>query len=162
MRRHTTPTTSGNVPPTWEHWVRDAIRSAGYDIDSPRGDKVRLSEESGIPLATISRMLAGSVPKTETLAILARHLKGKIGPVAPTLRDMLIQSGKVAEDDLPLTAGANEPHPVPSRQPLTPEEVAVVAGVDPEDRGWFTAMVRRHRRHNRADKGGGGAVASGE
>ena len=82
-------------------WVEDLMRERGYDIDSPRGGGIsRLAEDAGVHRAAVTRLLQRqSLPDLETMRALARVLG--VG-----LRDMLIESGRVTAEDLPLPEGA--------------------------------------------------------
>ncbi|WP_256106885.1 helix-turn-helix transcriptional regulator [Streptomyces sp. ODS05-4] len=105
-------------------WIEDLIRRRGYDIDSPRGGgKSRLADEAGVHRAAITRLLQRqSMPDLETTRRLA-HVLGV--PV----RDMLIRSGRLSEDDLPLPAAGDGAAGPAAAQRLTLEEAAAGLGV---------------------------------
>ncbi|MFJ7325746.1 helix-turn-helix transcriptional regulator [Streptomyces cyaneofuscatus] len=105
-------------------WVEDLIRQRGYDIDSPRGGgKSRLADEAGVHRAAITRLLQGqSMPDLETTRRLAHVLRVPV-------RDMLIRSGRLSEEDLPLPdLGGDSEAAAPHRR-LTLEEAAAGLGV---------------------------------
>ncbi|CAO0826380.1 Helix-turn-helix transcriptional regulator OS=Streptomyces microflavus OX=1919 GN=G3I39_20075 PE=4 SV=1 [Streptomyces microflavus] len=88
-------------------WIEELIRRRGFDIDSPRGGgKSRLADEAGVHRAAITRLLQRqSMPDLETTRRLAQVLQVPV-------RDMLIRSGRLTEEDLPLPsvpAGARAP-----------------------------------------------------
>ncbi|MEU6942763.1 helix-turn-helix transcriptional regulator, partial [Streptomyces rubiginosohelvolus] len=78
-------------------WIEELIRRRGFDIDSPRGGgKSRLADEAGVHRAAITRLLQRqSMPDLETTRRLAQVLQVPV-------RDMLIRSGRLTEEDLPL------------------------------------------------------------
>ncbi|MET9529649.1 MULTISPECIES: helix-turn-helix transcriptional regulator [unclassified Streptomyces] len=118
-------------------WIEDVIRRRGYDIDSPRGGgKSRLADEAGVHRAAITRLLQRqSMPDLETMRRLAHALDIPV-------REMLIRSGRLTEDELPLppvhddlerrSAGAKR---------LTLEEAAAALGVPPEQREMFLRVA---------------------
>jgi transcriptional regulator with XRE-family HTH domain len=140
-------------PKDWLTWFRQVVSQRGYDIDSPRGGgSTRLAFDTGLAPASVSRILAGSVPSYESSAILARTL-------GIPLRTLLIRTGKATEDDFPRVEHHADPIAVLSGNALSPAEVAIVAGVPKEDRDWFETMVRRLR--GETDEGGtAGGVAA--
>lgn len=85
-------------------WIEELIRRRGFDIDSPRGGgKSRLADEAGVHRAAITRLLQRqSMPDLETTRRLAQVLQVPV-------RDMLIQSGRLTEDDLPLPSVGQAP-----------------------------------------------------
>ncbi|NYI05243.1 helix-turn-helix domain-containing protein [Allostreptomyces psammosilenae] len=107
-------------------WVEGLMRSQGYDIDSPRGGgRAQLAEDSGVHRAAITRMLQRqSLPDLETLRRLAPAL-------GVSVREMLIRTGRVTEEDLPLPAAE------PPRRLMSPAEAAVAMGVPPSHRQLF-------------------------
>ncbi|MDT0610117.1 helix-turn-helix transcriptional regulator [Streptomyces lancefieldiae] len=115
-------------------WIEELIRRRGFDIDSPRGGgKSRLADEAGVHRAAITRLLQRqSMPDLETTRRLAQVLQVPV-------RDMLIRSGRLTEDDLPLpsapTAGAA------GERRLTLEEAADGLGVAAEQREMFIRIA---------------------
>ncbi|MFD9485751.1 helix-turn-helix domain-containing protein [Streptomyces sp. NPDC059991] len=118
-------------------WIEDLIRRRGFDIDSPRGGgRSRLADEAGVHRAAVTRLLQRqSMPDLETTRRLAHVLQVPV-------REMLIRSGRLTEDDLPLPslrgAGAGGGG-APWR--LTLEEAAVGLGVPPEQRAMFIKVA---------------------
>ncbi|MFE7571485.1 helix-turn-helix domain-containing protein [Streptomyces sp. NPDC057539] len=113
------------------------MRGRGYDIDSPRGGgKSKLADDAGVHRAAVSRLLQRqSMPDLETMRRLAAVL-------SVPLRDMLIRSGRLSEDDLPVTGHRRrEEESGPPR--LTPEEAARRIGVPTELRETFVKVVRQ-------------------
>ncbi|MFG3284677.1 helix-turn-helix domain-containing protein [Streptomyces sp. NPDC048111] len=118
-------------------WVEDLMRERGYDIDSPRGGgRSRLAEDAGVHRAAVTRLLQRqSLPDLETMRALARVLG--VG-----LRDMLIASGRVTADDLPLpevpgrAAGKGA-----GRGRITPAEAAELLGIPDSHRRQFVEMT---------------------
>ncbi|MEU0764087.1 helix-turn-helix transcriptional regulator [Streptomyces microflavus] len=116
-------------------WIEELIRRRGFDIDSPRGGgKSRLADEAGVHRAAITRLLQRqSMPDLETTRRLAQVLQVPV-------RDMLIRSGRLTEEDLPLPsvpAGA----PSAGGRPLTLEEAAVALGVPVDQREMFIRVA---------------------
>lgn len=141
--------------PDWLVWLRGIVSERGYDIDSPRGGgKTRLAEHLGIAQSSVSRILSGTVPDYDTLVAFARSLD-------IALPELLIRTGKATESDFPQTHSINDQVAVSSGKPLTPEEVAIAAGVPEGDRDWFVTMIRRMRRHGNEGGSAGGAAAEG-
>ncbi|MFI9600379.1 hypothetical protein ACIHCX_10940 [Streptomyces sp. NPDC052043] len=152
---HGSPTAPPGEP-AWLTWLKGELTDRGYDVTSERGGgRARLVRETGLGLATISRVLDGKVPGYETQLVLSRHL-------GIPIEHFLIRTGKAASTDF-LTVGSETDHSrVSSGQELTPEEIAVLAGVPEDDRPWFTTMIRRLRRAgDDGDSTTGGAVAEG-
>lgn len=118
-------------------WIEELIRRRGFDIDSPRGGgKSRLADEAGVHRAAITRLLQRqSMPDLETTRRLA-HVLGV--PV----RDMLIRSGRLTEDDLPLPQTAEaQPQGAGEGRRLTLEEAAAGLGVPPDQREMFMKVA---------------------
>ncbi|MET7891855.1 helix-turn-helix domain-containing protein [Streptomyces mirabilis] len=111
------------------------MRRRGYDIDSPRGGgKSKLADDAGVHRAAVSRLLQRqSMPDLETMRRLATVL-------AVPLRDMLIRSGRLSEDDLPLDPGIGETAGGPAA-PLSPAEAARLLGVPSELQELFVKVV---------------------
>ncbi|MER7514763.1 helix-turn-helix transcriptional regulator [Streptomyces sp. NPDC126499] len=80
-------------------WVEGLMRARGYDIDSPRGGgKSRIADEAGVHRAAVTRLLQRqSMPDLETMRRIAPLL-------GVSVRDMLIRSGRVTPEELPLAA----------------------------------------------------------
>jgi transcriptional regulator with XRE-family HTH domain len=98
-------------------WVEDLMRGRGYDIDSPRGGgKSRIADEAGVHRAAVTRLLQRqSMPDLETTRRLARVL-------GVPVRDMLIRSGRLTAEDLPLP-------------PVAADSAAMVAAAEPDAGG---------------------------
>ncbi|MEU3795749.1 helix-turn-helix domain-containing protein [Streptomyces fructofermentans] len=118
-------------------WIEDLLRARGYEIDSPRGGgRSKLADDAGVHRAAVSRLLQRqSMPDLETM----RRIAAVLGV---PLREMLIRSGRLTEDDLPL-AGAGRPAAEAGAAPLSPEEAACRMGVPPELRGLFAQVARQ-------------------
>lgn len=117
-------------------WIERLMRLRDYDIDSPRGGgKSKLADDAGVHRAAVSRLLQRqSMPDLETMRRLA-------GVLDVPLRDMLIRSGRLSEDDLPIAAsrgGQDEE----GAQLLSPEEAALRMGVPPELRELFVRVTK--------------------
>ncbi|GAA0605007.1 helix-turn-helix transcriptional regulator [Streptomyces crystallinus] len=130
-------------------WIEDLIRRRGFDIDSPRGGgRSRLADEAGVHRAAVTRLLQRqSMPDLETTRRLAHVLSVPV-------REMLIRSGRLTEEDLPLPA-LRAGVPV-SSPPLTLEEAAVGLGVPPEQRAMFIKVAGQFL----PDAGARGSVGS--
>ncbi len=105
-------------------WIEELIRARGYDIDSSRGGgKSRLADEAGVHRAAITRLLQGqSMPDLETTRRLAHVLRVPV-------REMLIRSGRLSEEDLPLPDLGGAPSAAAPPLRLTLEEAAAGLGV---------------------------------
>ncbi|MER6688627.1 helix-turn-helix domain-containing protein [Streptomyces minutiscleroticus] len=116
-------------------WVEDLVRARGYDIDNPRGGgRSKLADDAGVHRAAVGRLLQRqSMPDLET----TRRLAAVLGV---PLRDMLIRSGRLTEDDLPLSGGGR---PADGEARLSPEEAARRMGVPPELRALFVKVARQ-------------------
>lgn len=142
--------------PEWLTWLKGELAERGYDVTSPRGGaQSRLVKETGLGLATISRMFDGGVPGYETQLVLARHL-------GIPVETFLVRTGKATQSDFGNRGSKSGHTEVSSDRPLTPEEIAALAGVPEDDRPWFTTMIRRLRKSS-GDGGStmGGAAAEG-
>ncbi|WHM37180.1 helix-turn-helix transcriptional regulator [Streptomyces sp. BPTC-684] len=115
-------------------WIEDLIRRRGFDIDSPRGGgRSRLADEAGVHRAAVTRLLQRqSMPDLETTRRLAHVLEVPV-------REMLIRSGRLTEDDLPLPSLRAGGSVTPWQ--LTLEEAAVGLGVPPEQRAMFIKVA---------------------
>ncbi|MFG2590979.1 helix-turn-helix domain-containing protein [Streptomyces sp. NPDC048438] len=114
-------------------WIEELIRRRGFDIDSPRGGgKSRLADEAGVHRAAITRLLQRqSMPDLETTRRLAQVLQVPV-------RDMLIESGRLTEEDLPLPSVGQAP--VGGRR-LTLEEAADGLGIAADQREMFIRIA---------------------
>ncbi|MFG2178940.1 helix-turn-helix transcriptional regulator [Streptomyces abikoensis] len=117
-------------------WVEGLMRERGYDIDSPRGGgRSRLAEDAGVHRAAVTRLLQRqSLPDLETMRALARVL-------GVSLRDMLIQSGKVTAEDLPLPGAGEGVRGREDDGRVTPAEAAQLLGVPDSHRRQFVEMA---------------------
>lgn len=113
-------------------WVETLMRQRGYDIDSPRGGgKSRIADEAGVHRAAVTRLLQRqSMPDLETMRRIAPLL-------GVSVRDMLIRSGRVAPEELPLTS---QELPPGGRTP-TIEDFAQWLGVPEARREVFVKVV---------------------
>ncbi|MEV0223076.1 helix-turn-helix transcriptional regulator [Streptomyces sp. NPDC050704] len=118
-------------------WIEDLLRTRGYEIDSPRGGgRSKLADDAGVHRAAVSRLLQRqSMPDLETM----RRIAAVLGV---PLREMLIRSGRLTEDDLPL-AGGERPVTGEDHQRLSAEEAAHRMGVPPELRDLFAKVARQ-------------------
>ncbi|BCL29604.1 helix-turn-helix domain-containing protein [Streptomyces aurantiacus] len=118
-------------------WIEELLRARGYDIDSPRGGgRSKLADDAGVHRAAVSRLLQRqSMPDLETM----RRIAAVLGV---PLREMLIRSGRLTEDDLPL-AGGGRPADGEDHLRLSPEEAARRMGVPPELRELFAKVARQ-------------------
>ncbi|MCT4355827.1 helix-turn-helix transcriptional regulator [Streptomyces sp. Je 1-79] len=123
-------------------WIEDLIRRRGFDIDSPRGGgKSRLADEAGVHRAAITRLLQRqSMPDLETTRRLAHVLDVPV-------RDMLIRSGRLTEEDLPLPAAADPAPAAAEVRQLTLEEAAVGLGVPADQREMFIKVAGQFLPH---------------
>lgn len=113
-------------------WVEGLMRARGYDIDSPRGGgKSRIADEAGVHRAAVTRLLQRqSMPDLETMRRIAPLL-------GVSVRDMLIRSGRVTPEELPL---AEDLLPPGDWQP-TMEDFGRWLGVPDERMGVFVKVV---------------------
>ncbi|WDM15014.1 helix-turn-helix transcriptional regulator [Streptomyces lavenduligriseus] len=120
-------------------WVEDVMRARGYDIDSPRGGgKTKLAEDAGVHRAAITRLLQRqSMPDLDTMRGLARALRVPV-------RDVLIRSGKLTEEDLPLSppAAAATADGAPA---LSAEQAAAALGIPGHLRAAFVQITEQLR-----------------
>jgi transcriptional regulator with XRE-family HTH domain len=117
-------------------WIEDEIRRRGYDIDSPRGGgKSRLADEAGVHRAAVTRLLQRqSMPDLETMRRLAHAL-------GIPVRDMLIRSGRLTEEELPLPDAGDGDGAGEGAGRLSLEEAAEALGVPPEQREMFLRVA---------------------
>jgi len=121
-------------------WVEDVMRERGYDIDSPRGGgKTKLAEDAGVHRAAITRLLQRqSMPDLETMRGLSRAL-------GIPVRDVLIRSGKLTEEDLP-QAPAPPTEPAATGGPyLSAEQAAAALGIPENLRAAFVQITEQLR-----------------
>lgn len=116
-------------------WIEGVMRERGYDIDSPRGGgKSKLADDAGVHRAAVSRLIQRqSMPDLETM----RRLAAVLGV---PLRDMLIRSGRLSENDLPIMAARGGDPEAPRL--LSPEEAARRMGVPPELQAVFVRVTK--------------------
>lgn len=157
MRRRDDDQESTEGRPEWLAWLTGVLTDQGYDLSSERsGGRAKLARDTGLSQGIVTRLLAGQAVSYETLLTLAR------GTGIP-IQDLLIRAGKAAPDDFTLPGTEIGHSGVSSGKRLSPEEVAVAAGVPEGDRAWFVTMLRR-MRNSGTDNGGssaGGAAAEG-
>ncbi|WP_228040578.1 helix-turn-helix domain-containing protein [Streptomyces chromofuscus] len=113
------------------------MRERGYVIDGPRGGgKSKLADDAGVHRAAVTRLLQRqSMPDLETMRRLAAVLD-------IPLRNMLIRSGRLSEEDLPLEVSRSASEGVPPDR-LSPEEAARRMGVPAELCGLFVKVARQ-------------------
>ncbi|MFD7918939.1 helix-turn-helix transcriptional regulator [Streptomyces sp. NPDC059740] len=129
-------------------WIEDVVRGRGYDIDSPRGGgKSRLADEAGVHRAAITRLLQRqSMPDLETMRRLAHVLDVPV-------REMLIRSGRLTEEDLPLPLVQQDAEAGRrAADRLTLEEAATALGVPPEQREMFLRVAGQFLPAEEADR----------
>jgi transcriptional regulator with XRE-family HTH domain len=113
--------------------ITASARAAGYDIDAPRGGgRTQLAKDTGMSLATVSRMMAGqAIPDARAIEPLALALG--LPPF-----DLLARAG-IITNELALTA--LKP-PTPRR--LTNRDALTHLGVvDDADRSAILAVIAR-------------------
>ncbi|MHC0429965.1 helix-turn-helix transcriptional regulator [Streptomyces sp. O3] len=118
-------------------WIEAVIRDRGYDIDSPRGGgKSQLADAAGVHRAAVTRLLQRqSMPDLETMRRIARVLRVPI-------RDMLIRSGQLSPEDLPLARLDPDPDAErPRPASLTLEQAATLLGVADDQREMFIRVA---------------------
>ncbi|MFE5482100.1 helix-turn-helix domain-containing protein [Streptomyces sp. NPDC056527] len=132
-------------------WVESLMRERGYDIDSPRGGgKSRIADEAGVHRAAVTRLLQRqSMPDLETMRRIAPLL-------GVSVRDMLIRSGRVTPEELPIAADLLPPN---DWQP-TMEDFARWLGVPDERLGVFIKVVNQFLEPD--DEGAQGGTESGD
>ncbi|MCY0941570.1 MULTISPECIES: helix-turn-helix domain-containing protein [Streptomyces] len=113
-------------------WIEGLMRERGYDIDAPRGGgKSRIADEAGVHRAAVTRLLQRqSMPDLETMRRIAPLL-------GVSVRDMLVRSGRVSPEELPL---ASQSLP-PGGRPTTIEDFARWLGVPESRREVFGKVV---------------------
>ncbi|MFP8884675.1 helix-turn-helix domain-containing protein [Streptomyces mangrovi] len=117
-------------------WIEGLIRERGYDIDSPRGGgKSRLADAAGVHRAAITRLLQRhSMPDLETMRRLARVLRVPV-------REMLVRSGQLTPDELPLPPSAGGRADGGAEEPLTLERAAELLGIPAGQREMFVRVA---------------------
>lgn len=87
MRRHT--------PQDFAVWLHGQLTARGYVLDRPRGGgQAKFAAESGVPRATLSRILKGEGgADIGTLERIATALNVRLGTV-------LVEAGVISPDDL--------------------------------------------------------------
>nr|WP_217179666.1 helix-turn-helix transcriptional regulator [Streptomyces sp. AC495_CC817] len=127
-------------------WMEDVMRARGYDIDSPRGGgKTRLAEDAGVHRAAITRLLQRrSMPDLETMRGLSRAL-------GVPVRDVLIRSGKLTEQDLPKPSTPPVPGTAPGGHPLSAEQAATALGIPEHLRAAFVRVTEQLRHGQEPD-----------
>ncbi|MEU3289952.1 helix-turn-helix domain-containing protein [Streptomyces longwoodensis] len=156
-RRDDDHETIGGRQPDWLPWLTGTLADLGYDLSSERsGGRAKLARDTGLSQGIVTRLLGGQPVSYETLLTLSR------GTGIP-IRDLLIRTGKASEEDFSVPGSKIGHAEVLSGKQLSPEEVAVAAGVPEEDRSWFVTMLRRMRKNGTDDGGNsaGGAAAEG-
>jgi transcriptional regulator with XRE-family HTH domain len=157
MRRREDENESAEERPEWLVWLVGALADKGYDLSSERtGDRAKLARDTGLSASIIARLVSGQQVSYESLLALARS-------TGIPVMELLIRTGKATEDDFSLSGEEFSQIGVQSGKRLTPEEVAVAAGVPEEDQAWFATMVRRLKRRgiDEGDSSAGGAAAEG-
>ncbi|MGW2497335.1 helix-turn-helix domain-containing protein [Streptomyces pseudogriseolus] len=112
-------------------WLRWALTRRGYDLDE-RGARRKIAEASGIPPATVSRLLRDiSQPDVATCYAIGQTLGIRVMPI-------LVRAGH-----LPPEALEAEPQaPERPSTPTTEEEALTALGVtDERDRAAVRAMI---------------------
>ncbi|MFJ3083879.1 helix-turn-helix domain-containing protein [Streptomyces halstedii] len=117
-------------------YIRAAVTSAGYDIDSPRGGgKKALAKATGMSPTSVGRMLAGqTMPDPAVLERLAEVLR-------LPLPELLVRSGLISRRHrASIEKVVSE---MPPRVPLTPAEAARHLGImNPDNISFFEQTVR--------------------
>ncbi|GAA3627200.1 helix-turn-helix domain-containing protein [Streptomyces chitinivorans] len=121
---------------TFASWIEGLIRERGYDIDSPRGGgKSRLADAAGVHRAAITRLLQRhSMPDLETMRRLARVLRVPV-------REMLVRSGQLTDEELPLPPSAKGSAGGGAEEPLTLERAAELLGIPAGQREMFVRVA---------------------
>jgi transcriptional regulator with XRE-family HTH domain len=124
--------TSGRPPSatpadeTLGQWLTRQLGQRGYDLSQRGGGRARFAEESGVPVATVSRFLrdqGGTDPRT-----LGRIAQALGVPVAP----LLVKAGILPRSELPHAATE-----------ITQQEALTALGItNSQDQEAVLAMVR--------------------
>lgn len=120
-------------------WLERRLARAGYRLHE-RGERTRLTRDSGIPPASINRLLSGtSTPTIDSLEQLANFLGDPLSTV-------LVGAGWLTSEDIdrartrPATAA-----------PITTDEALDELGItDPADRRVVEAVIDTVKRHRPA------------
>lgn len=140
-------------------WIEGVMRARGYDIDSPRGGgKTKLAEDAGVHRAAITRLLQRqSMPDLETMRGLSRAL-------GIPVRDVLIRSGKLTEEDLPQAPAPAPPSAgaTPGDQALSAEQAAAALGIPDHLRAAFVQITEQLRLGTAAEPATPEAGADGQ
>ncbi|MFM9593235.1 helix-turn-helix transcriptional regulator [Streptomyces scabiei] len=127
-------------------WIEGVMRAHGYDIDTPRGGgRTRLAEDAGVHRAAITRLLQRrSMPDLETMRGLSRAL-------GVPVRDILIRSGKLTEQDLPRPPAPPGTAAAAGAQPFSAEQAATALGIPEHLRAAFVRITEDFRRGSAPD-----------
>lgn len=130
-------------------YLRAQFHRAGYDLDQ-RGEQARLVRESGLPQASLSRLLAASAdPEIRSLQQIAEFLQRP-------LAEVLIEAGYLTHDEIDRVRTRR-----PAVEPLTTDQALDELKItDPGDRSVVSAVINTVRQ-NRA-KGADGAERAAE
>ncbi|MEU1621959.1 helix-turn-helix transcriptional regulator [Streptomyces sp. NPDC005722] len=125
-------------------WIEGLMRGRGYDIDSPRGGgKSKLADDAGVHRAAITRLLQRqSMPDLETMRGLARAL-------GIPVRDVLVRSGKLSEDDLP-PPGAHPAGGTSAGPRMTAAQAADALGIPEHLKAAFIQVTEQFTRPGHA------------
>ncbi|GAA1152057.1 transcriptional regulator with XRE-family HTH domain [Kitasatospora gansuensis] len=134
-------------------WIEGLMRDRGYDIDSPRGGgKSKLAEDAGVHRAAVTRLLLRqSMPDLDTMRGLARALQVPV-------REVLIRSGKLTADDLPMATEYSS-QDEESRRRMTTDEAAEALGIPAERRAMFLRIAAQFALEETDDNVGGRRAA---
>ncbi|MCY0943574.1 helix-turn-helix domain-containing protein [Streptomyces antarcticus] len=135
----------GSRTERFAEYIRQAVREAGYDIDSPRGGgKTRLARDTGMSTSSVGRMLAGkSMPDPAFMERLASALR-------MPLREMLFRSGLVTDPNA--LAPARPASPGEGGEPLTSADAARRLGIrSPARVAMFEGLVAHLVREEREE-----------
>jgi transcriptional regulator with XRE-family HTH domain len=138
-------------------WIEGVMRARGYDIDSPRGGgRTRLAEDAGVHRAAITRLLQRrSMPDLGTMRGLSRAL-------GIPVRDVLIRSGKLTEQDLPRAPVPAGTGTAPGDHTLSAEQAATALGIPEHLRAAFVQITEQLRLGSAADPAGRATGADGQ
>ncbi|MFE2243874.1 helix-turn-helix domain-containing protein [Streptomyces virginiae] len=123
----------GSRTERFAEYIRQAVREAGYDIDSPRGGgKTMLARRTGMSSSSVGRMLAGkTMPDPAVLERLADALD-------MPLAELLVRSGLVSSPTV-LPGGSEL---AGGEDPISPAEAARRLGIrTPARVAMFESMV---------------------
>ncbi|WP_200303754.1 helix-turn-helix domain-containing protein [Streptomyces adelaidensis] len=121
-------------------WIEGVMRTRGYDIDSPRGGgKTKLAEDAGVHRAAITRLLQRqSMPDLETMRGLSRAL-------GIPVRDVLIRSRKLTEEDLPQAPAPPDTAAASGGDAISVEQAATALGIPEHLRAAFVQITEQLR-----------------